>query len=66
MVRFVLDGDHVVLDPGSRAPGRGAHLHPDAECWRAALRGGFARSFRRRVTAVPPGVDWLPEPENWA
>lgn len=66
MVRFVLDGDRVVLDPDSRAPGRGAHLHPDPECWRGAVRGGFARSFRRRITVQMPRVDWLPDPANWA
>lgn len=66
MVRFALDGDRVVLDPGSRAPGRGAHLHPDPQCWRAAVRGGFARSFRRRIKAVPPQVGWLADQANWA
>ncbi len=63
MVRFVVrpgpDGGWTVrLDPTSSAPGRGAHLHPDAGCWRAALRGGFARSFRRRVTVETPDAAW--------
>ncbi|HEX6515240.1 MAG TPA: YlxR family protein [Nocardioidaceae bacterium] len=40
----------VTPDPGGRAPGRGAHLHPTAECLERALR---RRAFPRalRVTA---------------
>jgi predicted RNA-binding protein YlxR (DUF448 family) len=34
----------------SRPGGRGASLHPDASCLRAALKqGAFARAFRGRV-----------------
>ncbi|MCI1746986.1 MAG: YlxR family protein [Acidipropionibacterium sp.] len=64
MVRFVLVRGQgfrptVRLDPTSTAPGRGAHLHPDPQCWAAARRGGFARSFRQRVQVEAPEVDWL-------
>ncbi len=63
MVRFVLDaGDGEVAtvrwDPLGHHPGRGAHLHPDPRCWEQAVRGGFARSFRRRVRVVPPEAQW--------
>ncbi|WP_301454279.1 YlxR family protein [Acidipropionibacterium jensenii] len=63
MVRFVLSGDAgtgwlVRLDPTSAAPGRGAHLHPDRRCWQAATRGGFARSFRRRLRVEAPDRPW--------
>jgi predicted RNA-binding protein YlxR (DUF448 family) len=37
----------VVPDPAGRAPGRGAHLHPTAECLERALRRrAFARALR--------------------
>jgi uncharacterized protein len=37
----------VVPDPGHRAPGRGAHLHPTAECLDLAeRRKAFPRAFR--------------------
>lgn len=49
-VRFVLDGDQLVLDAERRMPGRGAWLHPSSECFEAALkRKAFNRAFRRPV-----------------
>ena len=37
----------VVPDPGHSAPGRGAHLHPTAECLDLAeRRKAFPRAFR--------------------
>ena len=37
----------VVPDPGHRAPGRGAHLHPTTECLDLAeRRRAFPRAFR--------------------
>lgn len=59
MVRFVLHGDRVVIDVDGGSPGRGAHVHPDPQCWRGAVRGGFARSFRRRVRVPEPPHGWL-------
>lgn len=46
---MLIDGV-VVADLTGSAVGRGAHVHPDDECWKRAVSGGFARSFRRRVT----------------
>ena len=41
----------VVPDPEGTAPGRGAHLHPTAECYDLAVRRkAFARALR-----LPPG-----------
>src|SRR5690606_40333561 len=40
LLRLVADGLLVLPDPHRRAPGRGAYLHPDPECWRAAERIG--------------------------
>ena len=37
----------VVPDPDATAPGRGAHLHPTAECYELAVRRrAFARALR--------------------
>ncbi|MCL2782603.1 MAG: YlxR family protein [Propionibacteriaceae bacterium] len=51
MVRYVLVSGVVTRDKHARLPGRGAWLHDDEACRQAAAkRGGFARSFRQRVT----------------
>ncbi|MGN6132024.1 MAG: YlxR family protein [Nocardioidaceae bacterium] len=40
-------GLRLVPDPAARAPGRGAHLHPTAECLELALRRrAFGRALR--------------------
>ncbi|MFC0676146.1 YlxR family protein [Brachybacterium hainanense] len=40
----------VRVDPSGSAPGRGAWIHPEAQCLDLAIaRGGFARSFRSAV-----------------
>ncbi|AGJ77317.1 hypothetical protein HMPREF1279_02234 [Propionibacterium sp. KPL1852] len=46
---MLIDGV-VVADLTGSAAGRGAHVHLDDECWKRAVAGGFARSFRQRVT----------------
>ncbi|WP_316668965.1 YlxR family protein [uncultured Propionibacterium sp.] len=56
--RYVRADRGLVLDEACRAPGRGAWVHPDRECWTRALRGGFARSFRAPVN--PDAVDRTP------
>lgn len=54
LVRHVVVDGQVVPDPARRMPGRGAWLHPDPQCAAlAARKGGFARSFRRRVSPPP-------------
>ncbi|KXA67497.1 YlxR family protein [Cutibacterium avidum] len=50
MRRYVLIDGVVVADLTGSAAGRGAHVHLDDECWKRAVAGGFARSFRQRVT----------------
>ncbi len=40
----------VVPDPDATAPGRGAHLHPTAECFELAVRRkAFARALREQA-----------------
>ncbi|MCD4524879.1 YlxR family protein [Nocardioides sp. cx-173] len=46
----------VVPDPDATAPGRGAHLHPTAECYDLAVRRRtFARALRHEgpLSAAP-------------
>ncbi|MGM0556004.1 MAG: DUF448 domain-containing protein [Myxococcota bacterium] len=49
--RFVYHPDFgLVYDLRQKAPGRGAWVHPDADCVRGAvLHGGFARAFKQRI-----------------
>jgi hypothetical protein len=49
--RFVFHPDFgLVYDLRQKAPGRGAWVHPDADCVRGAVRhGGFARAFKQRI-----------------
>jgi uncharacterized protein len=48
----------VVPDPQGTAPGRGAHLHPTAECYELAVRRkAFGRALRISVGRVPGKPD---------
>jgi predicted RNA-binding protein YlxR (DUF448 family) len=48
LTRVVLVGNEVVVDSSATAPGRGAWVHPTADCVNSAVsRGGLSRSFRR-------------------
>jgi predicted RNA-binding protein YlxR (DUF448 family) len=50
LVRLVLDGaGRIVVDEARREPGRGAWVHRDTGCVTGAVKGGLARSFRRKV-----------------
>jgi predicted RNA-binding protein YlxR (DUF448 family) len=54
----------VVPDPDGTAPGRGAHLHPTAECYDLAVRRkAFARALRHQPGAgglsTAPVGEWL-------
>ena len=47
LLRMTVSGGLVLPDPDRRAPGRGAHLHPVAECFDLAVRRkAFPRAFR--------------------
>jgi uncharacterized protein len=51
LVRVVVSDGRLVPDRARRAPGRGAYLHPRAECWAAfARRRGPVRSLRHTPT----------------
>ena len=51
----------VVPDPGGTAPGRGAHLHPTAECYDLAVRRrAFTRALRHEGgLSTAPVSDYL-------
>jgi predicted RNA-binding protein YlxR (DUF448 family) len=50
VVRVVVDGaGRAIVDAARRLPGRGAWVHGTRPCVEAAIRGGLARSFRRKV-----------------
>ncbi|WP_405057926.1 YlxR family protein [Kribbella sp. NBC_01505] len=47
LLRMTVSGGLVLPDPGRRAPGRGAHLHPTIECFELAVRRkAFPRAFK--------------------
>lgn len=52
LVRIVARDKRLVSDPAQRLPGRGAYLHPGADCLaKAVKRRAFGRALRR------PGLD---------
>lgn len=68
LIRLVRVGDEVVEGTSPRLPGRGAYLHPDADCAetarrRNALRRAFGAGARpgesllRRLGEIAPG--WI-------
>jgi predicted RNA-binding protein YlxR (DUF448 family) len=57
LLRVVADGTTVVVDPRRRAPGRGAHVHPDAACVALAVKKrAFGRTLRAPVEAAAAGA----------
>ena len=64
------DGRPAIMpDPAATAPGRGAHLHPTAECYNLAVRRkAFTRALRLEsgLPTAPVGeyVDALPVIES--
>ena len=53
LVRVVLGPQgEVAVDLANRSIGRGAHVHANAACLKAAASGGLAKSFRCRVTCT--------------
>jgi predicted RNA-binding protein YlxR (DUF448 family) len=49
-----------VPDPRARATGRGVWLHPNLDCWEAAVaRRGFQRAFKAPTTIPERTVDFI-------
>lgn len=52
LVRLVRTPDGVVVDPTGKANGRGMYLHPNQQCWQAALKSGrIEAALRTKLTA---------------
>ncbi len=49
-----VDASTIAVDLNQRMVGRGAYVHPTAQCVQRAIRGGFARSFGENVTVSMP------------
>lgn len=59
LVRLVVMDGNLILDSARRLPGRGAYLHPRAECGQIAIqRRAFNRSFRLNLTEVALPLEW--------
>lgn len=59
LVRLVVVEGQLVLDIVQRHPGRGAYLHPRAECGQQAIaRRAFDRAFRLKLAAAELPTDW--------
>lgn len=50
LIRVVRGPDGVRVDPGGKAPGRGAYLHDQRSCWQAGLRGALAHALRTELS----------------
>jgi predicted RNA-binding protein YlxR (DUF448 family) len=51
LIRIVRGPDGVVLDPTGKAPGRGAYVHADPDCWAAAMKGSLERALKVQISA---------------
>lgn len=58
LVRWVAEASGRIKIDDARLPGRGAWSHRRRECLASAARGGFARSFRRRIRDVDVRQLW--------
>jgi predicted RNA-binding protein YlxR (DUF448 family) len=57
LLRVVADQTSVAVDPRRRAPGRGAHVHPDPACVALAVKKrAFGRTLRAPVEATAAGA----------
>lgn len=66
LLRMVVSGGLVLPDPGHRAPGRGAHLHPVTGCLDLAeRRKAFPRAFRvQGPLSATPVRDYVQQQEE--
>jgi uncharacterized protein len=56
LLRLVADAGSVRVDGRRTLPGRGAYLHPDADCLsRAVRRRAFGRALRAEVDTAAAG-----------
>ncbi len=51
LIRIVRTEQGIMIDPTSKAPGRGAYLHQERSCWERALKGSLANALRVQLSA---------------
>ncbi len=50
LIRFVRGPGGVSVDPSGKAPGRGAYVHADPDCWAAAMKGSLAHALKVNIS----------------
>lgn len=52
LIRVVRTPDGVFPDDTGKAPGRGAYMHANQECWQRGLGGGLAKALRVELSEL--------------
>ncbi len=53
LIRLVRTDEGVEIDEKGKRPGRGMYLHPNQQCWQAALKGGrIEQALRVKLSAA--------------
>ena len=52
LIRLVRTDEGVRIDPSGKLPGRGAYVHPNLDCWMAALDGNRIQQALRTKLSV--------------
>lgn len=50
LIRIVRGPEGVAIDRSGKAPGRGAYLHADPDCWAAAMRGSLEGALKVKMS----------------
>lgn len=50
LIRLVRTPEGITIDPGGKAPGRGAYLHELKMCWEKGLKGSIASALKTELT----------------
>jgi len=50
LIRLVRTSEGIIIDPGGKAPGRGAYLHELKVCWEKGLKGSIASALKTELT----------------
>ncbi len=69
LIRVVRGPEGVRVDPGGKAPGRGAYLHDQRSCWKVGLRGALGHALRTDLSpearaALMEFADSLPDVDD--
>lgn len=50
LIRIVRGPGGVEVDPTGKAPGRGAYVHADPNCWTTAMKGSLERALKVQIS----------------